>query len=79
MVPGIILQNLSNVATMLLERLLDYRRVALVEMTFQLTLTFVAVAVGFFVPSFWAAVLLSFGVLAFYVRDVFDRYGTCAQ
>jgi hypothetical protein len=43
-----------------------------------LTLTFVSVAVGFFVPSFWApvcgswaALLLSFGVLAFYVRDVF--------
>jgi PST family polysaccharide transporter len=78
MVPGIMLQNLSNVATMLLERALDYRRVALVEMTYQLTLTFVAVAVGFFVPSFWApvcgswaALLLSFGVLAFYVRDVF--------
>jgi len=78
MVPGLMLQNLSNVATMLLERALDYRRVALVEMTYQLTLTFVAVAVGFFVPSFWApvcgfwaALLLSSGVLAFYVRDVF--------
>jgi O-antigen/teichoic acid export membrane protein len=33
MVPGVILQNLSNVATALLERALDYRRVALVEMT----------------------------------------------
>jgi O-antigen/teichoic acid export membrane protein len=78
MVPGTMLANLSAVATMLLERALDYRRVALVEMTTQLTLTFVAVAVGFFVPSFWApvcgfwaSVLLSFGVVVFYVRDVF--------
>jgi len=78
MVPGLMLVNLSNVATALLERALDYRRVTLVEMTYQLTLTFVAVAVGFFVPSFWApvcgfwaALLLSFGMLAFYVRDVF--------
>jgi PST family polysaccharide transporter len=77
MVPGLVLQNLSNVATMLLERALDYRRVALVEMIYQLTLTFVAVAVGYFFPSFWAPVcgfwaglLLSFGLLAFYVPDV---------
>jgi PST family polysaccharide transporter len=77
MVPGIVLNNLSNVAIALLERALDYRRVAMAEMTVQLTLTFVSVAVGFFVPSFWAPVcgfwaahLLWFGVLVFYVRDV---------
>jgi O-antigen/teichoic acid export membrane protein len=76
--PGIILQNLSIVATTLLERSLDYRRVALVEMTLQLTQISVAVAVGFFVPSFWAPVcgfwvglLLSFGLLMLYVRKVF--------
>jgi O-antigen/teichoic acid export membrane protein len=77
MVPGIMLLNLSIVATTLLERSLDYRRVAAVEMTFQLTQTFVAVAVGFLAPSFWApvcgfwaALLLSFGLLVLYVRDV---------
>jgi len=77
MVPGIMLQNLSFIATALLERSLDYRRIALVEMTLQLTQIFVAVAVGFFVPSFWApvcgfwaALLLYFGLLVFYVRDV---------
>jgi len=78
LVPGIMLINLSSVAIMLLERALEFRRIALVEMINQLTLTFVSVAVGFFVPSFWAPVcgfwaafLLSFGVLAFYVRAVF--------
>jgi PST family polysaccharide transporter len=78
MVPLIILTNLSSVGTALLERALDYRRVALVEMTTQLAQTFVAVTVGFFVPSFWApvcgswaALLLSFGLLAFHVRDIF--------
>jgi O-antigen/teichoic acid export membrane protein len=78
MVPGIIIGNLTIIATALLERKLDYRRVALVEMTAQLTLIFVAVAVGFFVPSFWAPVcgywasqFLPFGVVVFYVRDVF--------
>ena len=77
MVPGIMLQNLSFVATALLERSLDYRRIALMEMTLQLTQIFVAVAVGFFVPSFWApvcgfwaALLLYFGLVVFYVRDV---------
>jgi O-antigen/teichoic acid export membrane protein len=78
MAPLIMLTNLATVATALLERALDYRRVALVEMTTQLAQTFVAVTVGFFVPSFWApvcgswaAILLSFGLVAFYVRDVF--------
>jgi O-antigen/teichoic acid export membrane protein len=77
MLPGIVLQNLCNVGIMLLERALDFRRVALVELAIQLTLTFVAVAVAFFVPSFWApvcgfwaSVLLSFGVVVLYVRDV---------
>jgi O-antigen/teichoic acid export membrane protein len=75
MAAGIVLQNLSNVATMLLERALDYRRVAFVEMTYQLVLTFVAVGTGFFVPSFWApvcgfwtALLLSTGMLVFYAQ-----------
>jgi O-antigen/teichoic acid export membrane protein len=78
MLPAIILGNLTSVGMALLERKLDYRRVALVEMTTQLTITFVSVAVGFFVPSFWApvcgywaALLLAFGVVAFYVSDVF--------
>jgi O-antigen/teichoic acid export membrane protein len=78
MMPGIIIGNLIVVATALLERKLDYRRVALVEMTTQLTQIFVAVGIGYFVPSFWAPIcgywaslLLSFGMIVYYVRDVF--------
>jgi PST family polysaccharide transporter len=78
MMPGIIIGNLIIVATVLLERKLDYRRVALVEMTTQLTQIFVAVAIGYFVRSFWAPIcgywaslLLSFGMIVYYVRDVF--------
>jgi O-antigen/teichoic acid export membrane protein len=77
MVAAITPQNVSNVATMLLERALDYRRVAFVEMTYQLVLTLVAVGVGFVVPNFWApicgywaAVLLSTVMLVHYSRDV---------
>ena len=78
MMPGITIGNLIILATVLLERKLDYRRVALVEMTTQLSQISVAVAIGYFVPSFWAPVcgywaslLLSFGLVVYYVRDVF--------
>jgi hypothetical protein len=48
-VEAILLANLSTVATTLLERALDYRRVGLFEMASQFTLTFVAVRVAFLV------------------------------
>lgn len=51
MLPATLLSNLSTVGTSQLERALDYRRVALFEMATHLTLTFVAVAVAFFVSS----------------------------
>jgi O-antigen/teichoic acid export membrane protein len=77
MVPAIMLQNLALIATMLLERSLDYRRIALMEMTLQLTQISVAVTVGYFVPSFWApicgfwaALLIYFALVIFYVRAV---------
>jgi PST family polysaccharide transporter len=78
MVPGVMLVNLSGLAIMLLERALDYRRVALAEMIFGLTASIAGVAVAFFVRNFWALVcvfwmahLLLFGLVVFYVRDVF--------
>lgn len=78
MAPGLLLQGAGVVPAAVLERGLDYSRVASVEAANQIMQVVVAVAVAFVSPSvwapvagFWAAILASTAMLVLYVPQAF--------
>jgi O-antigen/teichoic acid export membrane protein len=78
MAPALPLQVLYVVPTVILERALDYRRVATVEATNQIAQFAVAVGVAFVYPNawapvcgFWAAALGTLGLLTYHVPQGF--------